>query len=93
MVPAAYVVSSESSKLVPVPVDQVDPASKLYCQVAPASRPPTFIVASFVMPSAPELPVSAARARLGVATVMSVVIAAALLPALLRLPATSVWRT
>ena len=34
-----------------MPVDQVAPPSRLYCQVAPASRPLTFTVASFVMPS------------------------------------------
>jgi len=71
-----------------VPAAQVVPPSRLYCQVAPDSSPPTFTWPLRVMPSVVLLPVSDASANTGAATVVSSVkdrIAAAE-----RFPATSV---
>ena len=80
-------------KLVPLPVFQVDPLSVLYCQVAPLSNPVTFTTPLFVIPSEFELPESVARAKLGVATVWSTVIALAIFPTELTFPAVSVCFT
>ena len=73
---------------------QVPPPLVVYCQVAPNSSPLTFTRPLLVMPSLPELPVSLARANPGVVGgVASTAIVAALLVAVLVLPARSVCLT
>ena len=89
-----------SVKLLPLPVVQLTPALVLYCHVAPASRPATLTVPALVMLSA-AIPLSLAKVMVGAeggvvsgggGTTVSSVNAKA--PELvLRLPATSVWRT
>ena len=81
-------------KLVPVPVVKLPPALVLNCQVAPASRPDTFTVPTFVMPSVLLVPLSVAKENPGAAgALVSTVIAAGLLVAAPVLPATSVCLT
>ena len=75
-----------------MPVAHVPPPLMLYCHEAPASRPPTFTVPSFVMPSKPLEPVSLASARVGALADVSTVITMASDPAGLLFPVMSVWR-
>ncbi len=54
-------------KLLPVPLLQLAPASVLYCQVAPASRPLTATVPTLLTPSLLLLPLSVLSAKVGAA--------------------------
>ena len=81
-------------KLLPVPALKLAPLSVLNSQVAPASSPLTLTTPWLVMPSEPLLPLSLARAAVSAAgAVASTVSDAALLPAVLMLPAASVCTT
>ena len=59
------------SKLLPVPVFQLAPASVLYSQVAPVSRPLTLTVPARVMASLLLVPVSLASVISGATTLVS----------------------
>ena len=80
------------SKLVPLPVLQFAPLSRLYCQLATSAASVTFTALSLVILS-PAVPVSLLSASAGAPTVESSCHCAAFTPAALTLPATSVWRT
>ena len=78
----------------PLPVVQVVPALVENCQLAPASRPLMARERLRVSRSLLELPVSAARARLGTAgAVVSMVKAAKEVKEAPLLPAASICRT
>ena len=88
MSPTAYVVSATSSNDEPVPVDQVEPASKLYSQDAMSEAGVTSIVRSLVMLSVELVPESlwsaksgAAGATVSIEKVISAGWAACVLPA------------
>ena len=79
---------------VPVPFVQLAPLLVLNCHEAPDSKPETMTVPTFVMPSTLLEPVSLVSAKVGAAgAVASTVIAEALEPGELVLPARSIWRT
>ena len=85
---------SPSSKLLSVPSFQLWPLSRLYCQVVSVSKPLTLAVAMLLRRSWVLLPLSVASARVrSEGAVVSTVMAWALLPTKLSLPARSVWRT
>ena len=89
--PAVYVPAGRLIML-PVPVSQVEPLSRLYCQAAPATKPLTLILPLLVVPSLFELPVSTASAKVGVAiAVARSILKASLAPVVL--PAASVALT
>ena len=75
--------------VVPVPLLQLLPPSRLNCQVAPFSRPDTFTVLVLVILSDALVPLSFASASVGVDTTVSTVSVSAALLAL-SLPAASV---
>src|SRR3569833_2242208 len=82
-----------SVKLAPVPVLQLVPPSVLYCQIAFVSRPVTLTIPSLVIVSVLLLPVSAASASVGAATVVSSTKAwLATVPSLPALSVTLSWR-
>ena len=78
-------------KFVPVPFVQVPPLLVLYCQVAPVSSPVMLIVPLLVMLSVVDAPLSAARARFGAVTEVSMVMVVLFCPGgLVVFPAGSV---
>ena len=91
MSPTAYVVSATSSNDEPVPVDQVEPASKLYSQDAMSEAGVTSIVRSLVILSVELVPESLCSAKSGAAgATVSMVNVAVAADAVCAFPAASV---
>ena len=81
-------------KLVPVPVFQLAPPFRLYCQLTASPANVTFTALSLVISSVPLLPVSLLSTNVGAAGAVESSCHCAEFPAaVLTLPATSVWRT